>query len=131
MSDNAGYEMTLRVGGNVVAYAVNVRLDGDKTVLDDSVRGHNGFRSRRGGLIGFTVDCDHLYYPTNAAFQALLASFLNDSNIALQLRDPDGWGWNGDARCFRYSQDEPLDGVVMAPFGLESRGEWTRVTGTS
>lgn len=131
MSDNAGYEMTIRVATNIAGYAIDVRFDGDKTVLDDSVRAHNGFRSRRGGLIGFTIDCDHLYYPSDAAFQAMLASFLNDTNVALELRDPDGWGWDGDARVFRYSQDEPLDGVVKAPFGLESRGVWQRVTGTS
>ena len=131
MADNAGYEMTLTVGGNTVGYAMDVTISGDATDLDDTSRNDNGWRSHRQGLKGFSIDLTELYVPTDAAHQALIAAWLNNTDVAVTLRDPDAWGWDFTARVLTYTQEEPFDGIVTAPFSLVSRGTVTEVTGTS
>ena len=102
---------------------------------DITTRGNNGFRARAATLKDGGIDGEILWLPGDTQFDALLAAWVNSTEIALMALDGDKSvsGKKGLASNFvvtNFTRPEPLDDAVKSSISLRpsSYSEWYTTT---
>jgi len=87
----------------------------DKGEVDITSRQDAGWEATGPGLKSVGLDFDVVWDPANAAFAALLDSYLNDSIIGIRALDTaSGNGPEFDAMVFKFERNEQLKEAMTA-----------------
>ena len=92
-----GYDVVFSIGGNPVAYARVSDLSLDAGEVETTARNTAGWKQFKQGLREGTLDIDILWIMSDAQNIAIRTAYLNESVIAWQAVDEDGYGWSGNA----------------------------------
>ena len=92
-------------------------LNMEKGESDITSRANAGWKATGKGLKDAGVDFEILYDPDDAGFQAIRDAYLNDTAIALCIRDSaGGQGLDADVVITSFSRTEPLEEAMIASF---------------
>jgi predicted secreted protein len=126
----AGFNCVLKAGGNTVGKAQDVELPMTATEVDTSTRDGAGWKSFIQGLKEWGATIDHLWVPSNAAYQALRDAFLNGTEIAVEFEDDGGDGFSGNALVMGLTLGQPLDDAVTIPITIKGNGALSVLSGS-
>jgi len=110
----------------------------EKGEADVTTRGGNGFRQRKATLKDGSIEFQMVYLPGDTAFDAFMASWLNNTPIACAVLDgesdtADVEGLWADFEVFNFSKTENLEEAQMVTVSIKPTistvaPEWVRVT---
>lgn len=123
-----GFNCVLTLGGNTVGYARDVSPSLEADEQDITTRNDNGWDNWQQGRRRLTADIEALHIPTNAALSALEDAWFNDSDLAFQMEDEDGYGYSGTCGVLSLSPGpRNLDDAVMLSASIKSRGSVSQI----
>lgn len=125
MNGIAGFNMILKIGGSASGEAKDVDFNKQADEIDTTTRSSGGWKEFIQGLKEWDIDAGHLYVPSDAQILALQNAFLNGTVVAVEVEDPDGNNWSGNAIVTNISDAEPLDNAVMISVTLKGTGALT------
>lgn len=126
MASKLGYKAKVYHGtagtqaGTLLANVRSVTMNGSKAEADASTR-DSDFKLTRGAQKDISFDIELVYDPADAGYDALKASYLNGTAIALLIVDDlktvvGTEGLDFDAEIFDMSREEPIEGVITVKF---------------
>jgi predicted secreted protein len=118
----AGFEMTLTAGGVTIAKARDADVDMSATEIDTTTRDDNGWKTFIQGLKEWGLSVGQIWVPTNAGLIVLRDAYFSGSTLAIQLRDPDNHGYNGNVIVSGLTKGEPLDDVCTLDVTMKGTG---------
>jgi predicted secreted protein len=93
--------------------AKDVTLDLETSEADATTRANNGWRATVAGLKDGSVEFEMVWDTGDAGFTAVKDAFFNNSVLGLKVLDGDsGEGLVADFNIFKFSRNEPLDGLI-------------------
>jgi len=122
-----GYKAVLNVGGTELDQAQSVSPSLEADEQDTTARKDDGWRNRQHGIKNMTCDVTALWVPSDTQLAALEDAYFNDTAIACEVLDEDGYGWTGDFRVFSMSRGEDLGDACTVDIGLQSVGKILQV----
>ena len=96
---------------------VNVSLD--KSQIETTTRGGNGWKIFRGGLKDATIEANLNYDTEDDSFKAFQQSFFRDEPLALFISDGEGNGFDADFEVFSFGQPQEMDDAVKCSVTLK------------
>lgn len=126
-----GYECVLTLGGETVGIARDVSPSIEAEEQDITTRSDGGWKNSQQGHKALTADLSVLWVPTETALSTIEDAFFNDTSLAFEILDADGWGWSGSCGVYSISRGEELDAACIMEASITSRGSVSQVTGAS
>lgn len=127
-----GYNCVLTLGGETVAYARNVDPSLEADEQDIATRDDEGWDNWQQGRKRLTADIEALHVPTDTALSALEDAWFNDSDLAFEMKDEDGYGYSGTFGVLNLKPGpRGLDDALMLNASVKSRGAVTQVSPSS
>lgn len=123
-----GWNFTLSLGGETVGIARSVSPSLEADEQDITTRDDAPWDNWQQGRRRYTADIEMLWVPDNAALAAIEDAWFNDSDLAFEDTDDDGYGWTGTCGVVSLTPGpEDLDNGVMCSVRIKSRGTVTQV----
>lgn len=131
MSKQAGFDGTLKVGGNEVCEVRDVTLNLGLGTADASSRCGAGWRERVATLKEWTASGTLIHKSNNASITTLRNALLTRSSVAVEILDKDLEGFTGTAFVTAFNQGQPLEDAITWDFTLEGDGPAVFADGTT
>lgn len=126
-----GYKCVLTVGGETVGKARDVELSADSNEIGKTTRESNGWNEWEQGHKNWSISAEELWVPSDSGLQALRSSYLNGTELAVELKDENGYGFSGTVYVASMGVSQPLEGSVVMPATLKGTGALAVVTPAS
>ena len=118
-----GYNCVLRLGAHTLAWARNVEPTLTAGEQDITARIHEGWDAAQPGTRRLSARIESVWVPDNASLKVLLDSYWNQTDVAFEMYDEDGFGFQGKLILTEFSpgpQDQ--DKAVMCSASVRSTG---------
>lgn len=99
--------------------ARDVTLNAPHGEADATTRGGGGAKATEPTVMDASVDCEIVYDPENAGYEALHDAKVAREHIGIQAFDDEGRGLQANMKIFEFSQPQEMEGVVMCTLTLK------------
>ncbi len=114
-------DITLKLGGDVLAKAQSMTMPEVGTVVDETALGDK-WKSNAIADLSWSMTTDHLWVPSDTAYLALRTAFTGKSTIAVDWHDDDGKGRSGTAVISGMEVSTRIGESVTGNFELTGTG---------
>ncbi len=122
MSKQAGFDGTLKAGGNEVCEVRDATFNLGLGTADASSRCSGGWRERVATLKEWTISGTIIHKSNNQSISTLRNALLTRSTVAVEFLDKDLEGFTGNGFVTTFNQGQPLEDAMTWDFTIEGDG---------
>ena len=126
-----GWEAEFNFGGSNVTLAKDVEPTFDAETIDISTKSSDGWKEFLQGAKTWAVDAGVLWIGSNAVVRAIRDAWFSGAEVAVKIRDTDGYGYNGNVIVTNLGAPQSLEDALTMPVTMQGTGTVTVVDGSS